>query len=196
MRKQRVLANVSCRTDLQAHKPEQLAMRLKVHILPFQTDRAKSARVANIMWLAGWCLLCFGVERQFNVDNGLAACERVSGFGDRGSCTVLLDDTSSGTGRPAGIVVGASRWWHRSCHLSISTAVITAMRVRSLLRRISDPCANWNRLKASSSLFCYILKPCISEKRFDCSVSLPEWQRSCCCVSSLLITMRDTRKVS
>jgi len=66
----------------------------------------------------------------------------------------------------------------------------------SLLRRVGAFCAKWNRLKAGSSLFCYILKMCISEKRFDCSGSLPEWQRSCGCVSSLLVTMRDTRKVS
>jgi len=50
----RMLATVSCLTDLQAHKPEQLAVELIAHILPFQTDRAKSARVANIVWLAGW----------------------------------------------------------------------------------------------------------------------------------------------
>ena len=49
-----MLATVSCLTDLQAHKPEQLAVELIAHILPFQTDRAKSARVANIVWLAGW----------------------------------------------------------------------------------------------------------------------------------------------
>jgi len=57
-----MLANVSYLTDLQAHKSEQLAVCNIAHVVPFQTDRAKSARVANIVQLAGWLIIVFVLE--------------------------------------------------------------------------------------------------------------------------------------